>query len=604
MKKGLTITLALIAVVLSGVTGAFAYAPVMGQIPDVYVGDAEDNLTMDLNYFNLPDAYDFRDYVLDWDDATTTLLWSFRIAGAVPGITKINGLNDLGAPPPGSGGTPVNPNPARELTQGGTDFTPTYRHYPYFPPAFPPLPAPPPSAPTTNTVLTYFASDGTTADSCQAMLVWVDGGTDNISYSVEQLAAPTYDFSSDGTADFGTFTIGGFTAVTFDTGGGTYLAMESGAAGSYFGRYFSNPIASPTYTEIIPYHANSLYRLRYGLRTTQADDTLVPGFRAVSGNSIFTQIYLADWTPTALSAANEGWGLSSSINNFDLYVQLPDQATNRPPDFDALLDSVGSPPAYDFRTMTVSVDLLDASATQLGKIFCDEVTVDRFDRGFVGVNSDPQGPIQVITDVASMLDTNLAGDAPGAGTWQRTDNPDGSVTVNLNGSGAGASDPKIALLDSGHGDPLAAAVLWRESNYLQGRDVMYRAVYRMAVPGGAGQARTDWTAFRSRWNSEIATFGGIVAYQRGGGVSAFHTATVPPVQPSVADYPMVWSMPPVPQWIADDSLSLLGGAAPTINLAFDGVNDFDNAGNSNAESEGGSCTLYRIEVEAMPVPQP
>ena len=131
MKKGLNITLALIAITFLSVTAAMAFAPVIGDFPDIYVGDAEDNvgLTIDQNLFIYPDAFDFRDYVMDWDDPTTTILWSFVLPD--PGaIVFINGQLPINRGPPPAG-TPINPHPSRQLTKGGNLFPAKYQVNPW-----------------------------------------------------------------------------------------------------------------------------------------------------------------------------------------------------------------------------------------------------------------------------------------------------------------------------------------------------------------------------------------------------------------------------------------------------------------------------------------
>lgn len=64
----------------------YSYAPIIGNIPDVWIGDAEDNVgqTIDLNFFRLTGAdldFYFEAYVErypeDEDQSTSNVRWSY-----------------------------------------------------------------------------------------------------------------------------------------------------------------------------------------------------------------------------------------------------------------------------------------------------------------------------------------------------------------------------------------------------------------------------------------------------------------------------------------------------------------------------------------------
>jgi hypothetical protein len=102
MKRGLlTLTIVAIALLCSSV---YAYAPVIGNIPDIIIGDMEDNGTScgltDLNFFRFTDAFNFDEYVTaetgDPDAGTTypqIVRWSFLATNT--GLLKINGIATL-----------------------------------------------------------------------------------------------------------------------------------------------------------------------------------------------------------------------------------------------------------------------------------------------------------------------------------------------------------------------------------------------------------------------------------------------------------------------------------------------------------------------------
>lgn len=77
MKKGLITTLIAVAISLTGATASFASAPVIGGIPDVYIGDNENNVGSDNNFFVFTNAFKFDDYASDADTTVSSLVWSF-----------------------------------------------------------------------------------------------------------------------------------------------------------------------------------------------------------------------------------------------------------------------------------------------------------------------------------------------------------------------------------------------------------------------------------------------------------------------------------------------------------------------------------------------
>lgn len=78
MNKGLKTTLLAAVASLAGISSSYAAAPVIGSIPDICIGDADDNIgATDNNYFVFTNAFRFDDVVSDADTADSALLWSF-----------------------------------------------------------------------------------------------------------------------------------------------------------------------------------------------------------------------------------------------------------------------------------------------------------------------------------------------------------------------------------------------------------------------------------------------------------------------------------------------------------------------------------------------
>lgn len=77
MRKGFLATLFAAAVSFAGTTVAFAAAPTISAIPDLQIGDMEDNIGSDNNYFVFTNAFQFSPKADDLDTTDGALLWSF-----------------------------------------------------------------------------------------------------------------------------------------------------------------------------------------------------------------------------------------------------------------------------------------------------------------------------------------------------------------------------------------------------------------------------------------------------------------------------------------------------------------------------------------------
>jgi len=77
MKKGLITTLLAVAASFSGISSSYAAAPVIGTLPDIRIGDAEDNALTDNNFFVFTNAFRLDSFVSDADTTVSTLKWSF-----------------------------------------------------------------------------------------------------------------------------------------------------------------------------------------------------------------------------------------------------------------------------------------------------------------------------------------------------------------------------------------------------------------------------------------------------------------------------------------------------------------------------------------------
>lgn len=101
MKKGLYTALLATAAMFAGISSSYASAPVISSLPDVCIGDGDENPGgTDNNFFRFTNAFRFDDYVSDADSTVSELLWSFDEGdepspGGTDQYFTINGNNPI-----------------------------------------------------------------------------------------------------------------------------------------------------------------------------------------------------------------------------------------------------------------------------------------------------------------------------------------------------------------------------------------------------------------------------------------------------------------------------------------------------------------------------
>lgn len=165
MKKGL---FALFAAVTLCASTTFALAPVVSQLPDIQIGDAEDNnVSTDNNFFVFTNAFKFDDKVNDPDSPDKSLLlWSFDEGD--PAATQyftVNNLNPVhqGATQmaqDGVDGGAAHQNPTGKNVRLGNEWA-TFRDQ-VFSPGTGPLTSgfPDPAVASHSKVVQFWVSDG------------------------------------------------------------------------------------------------------------------------------------------------------------------------------------------------------------------------------------------------------------------------------------------------------------------------------------------------------------------------------------------------------------------------------------------------------------
>jgi len=199
MRKSLPLLVSVLAIAMIG-SSVFAYAPVISPLPDIWIGDMEDNVgTVDNNLFRFSDAFDLDLYVTDEDTTISTLAWSFYEGGA--GNLQVNGVTELAAESDAVNASALGKDirhQAAPFDDSQVDFwdlkdSPLPLSVPY------PTPADP-----LNEVVSFFVTDGAFVDSYDIIVQADDGGFDNASASTSWEKVDEFYF--EGTTEGWTFT--------------------------------------------------------------------------------------------------------------------------------------------------------------------------------------------------------------------------------------------------------------------------------------------------------------------------------------------------------------------------------------------------------------
>jgi hypothetical protein len=348
MRKGLVLTLAIVAIALLSAS-VYGYAPVIYQIPDVVIGDQEDQVgwSVDRNFFRFTDAFSFLDYVEDQDTTKTLLKWAF-IEETSPGGTPADWFEISGVTQTTVGNT--NPPPgAKDLTLGGTDYTPTFRDI-Y---ASPHSEDGADEGPYTGIVeaegkhdklIWLYASDGTREDSRDVMVYSIAGEFDSLSGGVIFDKRYTFDSSTEG-FNFIAPSNPSYSGATSGWSGGRISITSPNDSTSRVG-LFSGP------TEIA-YVAGNVFRARFTVTSSQATASANPQMRLR---------WIQDQSLESTSLVLNSSGTYSNA--------LPTDPTTK--DYTIYFSPILS------GSMGVAFDMLDFDPAQWGTHYVDEIVIEHF----------------------------------------------------------------------------------------------------------------------------------------------------------------------------------------------------------------------------------
>ena len=416
MLKNLRITFTVVVILLC-CGFIFAQGPIMKPLPDVLIGDREDNIgPVDLNMFRFSDAFDLDDYAdyPEEEPPISDLIWSFKESDAIDRV-EVNGITQL-----------LNPADALHADLLGKDI----RH------AAAPfddslvdfwdlLDSPRGSGPPfqggdplyeaqLSEVVTFYVSDGFFVDSNQCLVQAVTDGFDTLSAPPDWIHWRTDDFE-------------------FNTNEWVFLPVSANAPDKQFQPAFSgyngSAISISTddttnrfsfwYGPAADIYTGDLYRFTWTLTTDQTNQDLVPTARLRVGNGEWS--HEMEIGSSGISNPNAPTSLEKDYRQ---YIVLPLGAFALPaPSFDV----------YDFTTPgdmgTVRLEELNIDSWYIPSDTWTADTVPAFGNWapvngpgvYNNITTGTTGGLQLGSTIANSFHFGFWGTLSGAVKFQPTD---------------------------------------------------------------------------------------------------------------------------------------------------------------------------------------
>jgi len=420
MRKGLTLTLMAVVVSVMGLQ-AMAMTPVVDEIRDVIVGDAEDASAS--NVFVYPDAVNLNEIVTDDGLPGDDLFWSFYDSSdtyLVNGMASLSDTDDPVAPPTektinladdetyvadaGNVWNSRDANPAT-ITFRNNALSPITGTAPYGEPGFTGLDA--------GTALTLFCSDTDKAGSTTLFVFSNNEGFDEISGGTTWANEGEIDFTSS-TNSWTYEHLYGNNNVTSSTSGG--ICMTTPAAGDQGGQWVG-PYGE-TAAGGVSLVNNAVYRIRLSMNSTQTTPNAGPLWDLIVENQTPTGsagafCYGADyWFLDNYGGANAIMGPTVGRSTFDI-VWTPacvNQASWQSAAFSSAQEAQNDM-RLQFRMIDVASATYDAG-NDSGTICISGIDIDR---------TDISG---LVSSATVYTDDNLTG-----ANWRSTPAVSGSSTT-------------------------------------------------------------------------------------------------------------------------------------------------------------------------------
>jgi len=478
MRQWLSPVLTMIAIALLS-TVSYGYPPIIKSIPDIWIGDWEDNQgsAVDLNFFRFTNAFNFDQYISkapdDEDQSTTNVRWSFL--AETPDLITINDKLSLSDPSealmPELSGKELTDYPNNNPVPRSTSQA-TFRDIKDSPTILsPPYPTPI-SGFELNAVITIYASNGIEVSSREILVRanLIDGKDELVgAHVIYEDMSPSGDWTKvfpDGV--FINAFDGAFYIATQLTSGGSIGA--SGHATRSVWSYWKSPTTATTYV------ANQVYRAKYTIRTTQTDKNKMPNMRMLlhctdgSGNYAFAGGNRLGKGPSAPTP---------TARSYSVYFG--------PPDVSSLIPEV--------QYVTLSWELLDFASDEDGTNYLDGVIIERF-------------PTPEKSDGTFVKTFQGAAGFAGWTSFKLTENPPGTPfygDVTLAGpNAAGVSIQTPGPVDaSGHVN-WGEWSIWYSSSVTYEANKLYRCVYTLSSNNQSiGRVRVMNNNVGGSWSAEL-----------------------------------------------------------------------------------------------------
>lgn len=392
MKKGLLLTLMLVTIALL-CTSAYGSTINISSIPDVIIGDAEQNLTIDNNFFIYTGVFNFDDEVsfspTDYPSSKPDVKWSFieyaseaDYNSATPASSSWITINDED-PYTGSYWDPTTGELRSAAVSGSrADFrniqlSPTPDNLPYDDPTTDPLDELAPrwidliaayagTTSDTETIIVYALDDGN--DSFSDAPIWTDDfeptndwtWSDLAAYYATEFPAPTslYEETSTGNGDY---------AVGMESSDTTADSQwQTGTAGFMaYGSWLSPSSPMP-----IPVTMGKLYKARWSLVGDQTTALDTCGWRGLwrTGHGASSAGYHQVNDPSQATHPSTISTDPNSPSDFEMYFYPPQDVQQYVKDNLAAQDG-----------LALAVDMTDGRPAAVGKILVSEVSVYEYD---------------------------------------------------------------------------------------------------------------------------------------------------------------------------------------------------------------------------------
>jgi len=376
MKKGLTLTLITVAIAMLGIQ-AMAEAPMISDLPSPVVGDADQ--ATGAARFVYPQAFDLTAYVSDDNTADTAIKWSYEVADT--GKYMINGVEPVDSSAAGADTVIKNPDATGKQINAadldpdkvGTDPNKiTIRDI-----QFSPIGSAEVDPGTTNgvidtSVVTLYASDGTTYSS-KTSIFWTElGGSDHLSTGQQQ-GTPIYSWGSFASDKHG-FTFTDFGGVT--TTSGTGMCMTVGTSGDNYGFWTGTPGSTANGIALV---TNAVYHLRATMTGSAASAGTTPlwdWYTTNNSNSMYGSDLMFYDAETGINS------LTTTPKTIDFWFTPPAVASQRWQDGSkttALEANDNNKVFLGFRVLDIGARTDLNCAIQAGTLCVTEANLERFD---------------------------------------------------------------------------------------------------------------------------------------------------------------------------------------------------------------------------------